>query len=279
MNISLENTTDSGLGGYWKFDETSGSIAYDSSSYNNNGTLSGSLLFITSDAPLNETLSAPTNVSASDGTYSDRVQITWNNSTGASHYHVYRSISNNGTYLSIGDWQAETMYNDYSASAGLTYYYKISAANSDSGTNQSGYSLYNSGWRGIVLSPPVPGNAINFPSADSDNYIEITHNNSLSGNSFTLEAWIKMDSYGTQYDRRMILSKGDYGEYSAVDYNYFLFVDQGYPKVLYEYNSSGSNEVIAESSTPLNLNEWYHIAAVRNNTDSSLKLFVDGVLK
>jgi hypothetical protein len=52
-----------------------------------------SLSFLTTPA-------APTNVSATDGTYTDKVTITWTKSTGATAYHVFRNTTDLGA---LGD--------------------------------------------------------------------------------------------------------------------------------------------------------------------------------
>jgi len=87
--------------------------------------------------------SAPTNVSASDGTYTDKVRITWSASSGATSYDVYRATSSGGTKTKIGT-PSTTLYDDTSASVGTTYYYWVTAKNT---WGTSGYSSYNTGYR------------------------------------------------------------------------------------------------------------------------------------
>jgi len=43
--------------------------------------------------------SSPNSVSASDGTYSDKIAVSWSSSSGATSYKVYRATSAYGTYL------------------------------------------------------------------------------------------------------------------------------------------------------------------------------------
>jgi fibronectin type 3 domain-containing protein len=89
-------------------------------------------------------LSAPTNLSASDGTYSDGVHLSWNAVNGATHYKVYRSTSSSGTKVS-SDWSTSTALTDTTATPGVIYYYWVAAARSSSGSNSSGLSAYNTG--------------------------------------------------------------------------------------------------------------------------------------
>ncbi|MFZ3372771.1 MAG: cell wall-binding repeat-containing protein [Desulfitobacteriaceae bacterium] len=56
--------------------------------------------------------------------------LSWNYETGIiSSYNIYRSNSNNGTYVKIGS-ATEKFYNDSLIDVGTTYYYKITANNS-----------------------------------------------------------------------------------------------------------------------------------------------------
>lgn len=113
---------------------------------------------------------APTGVSATDGTYTDKVVVTWTKSTGATGYQVYRD----GTGLGwIGD---TNVYNDTGATAGTitagtadatdgdsasyvtltlsgesanngtTHTYKVKAKNA---TGESADSSTNTGYRGV----------------------------------------------------------------------------------------------------------------------------------
>ena len=84
--------------------------------------------------------------SASRGTYSDRVNVTWSSVSGATYYHVYRATSSTGTKTALGSWQTGTSYNDYSVTSGTPYYYWVCAASSSSGANQSAYGSYATGY-------------------------------------------------------------------------------------------------------------------------------------
>ncbi len=84
----------------------------------------------------------PTNVQASDGTYMDKVQITWTASSGATSYTIYRANQRWGTKTALGT-TSNTTYDDTTALAGAIYYYYIKATN-DYGT--SDFSGYDTGW-------------------------------------------------------------------------------------------------------------------------------------
>ncbi len=94
--------------------------------------------------------SAPTNVQASDGTFTDKVSVTWNASAGASGYEVWRNTSNNSGSASLLDSPAGTSYDDLTAVQGTTYYYWVKASNL-SGT--SGFSAPDSGFAAAPSGP------------------------------------------------------------------------------------------------------------------------------
>ncbi len=87
---------------------------------------------------------APTGLSASDGTSTSLVKLTWNSVAEASKYQIYRNI--NGTMPSSPLAEtAATSYDDTSALPGVTYTYWVKAANS---TSTSVASAPDTGTRG-----------------------------------------------------------------------------------------------------------------------------------
>jgi hypothetical protein len=96
----------------------------------------------------------PTGVSASDGTYTDKVRVTWSSATGATSYEVWRYTSNSpgsASKISSPD-PTGTSYDDTSAVTGTTYYYWVKAKNAG-GT--SGFSSSALGARQKTLEPGV----------------------------------------------------------------------------------------------------------------------------
>jgi hypothetical protein len=87
---------------------------------------------------------APTGVSATDGTYTDRVSISWSASSGATYYEVYRNTSNSSSGAALLGSPSASPYNDTSATAGTTYWYFVKACNT---AGCSGYSSSDSGYR------------------------------------------------------------------------------------------------------------------------------------
>ena len=88
-------------------------------------------------------LSAPTSVYASDGSYTNKVQVTWDSVFGATGYEVWRGTDNDSSSASkLGDYASP--FDDYSAIPGTTYYYWVKATSecwtSDFSSSDSGYA-------------------------------------------------------------------------------------------------------------------------------------------
>ena len=94
---------------------------------------------------LNNALNPPANVTASDGTYTDKVVITWNELLGAEKYYIYRSTESETGYTKIGE-TTQTAYEDTTASTDTTYHYKVSAYSEEKGESEMSQS--NSGYCG-----------------------------------------------------------------------------------------------------------------------------------
>jgi fibronectin type 3 domain-containing protein len=88
-------------------------------------------------------LQAPRALSATDGTSTMQVTLTWSASPGASLYRVYRSDRPDAIGTS-----ASATYADTSAVPGVTYTYWVKAAGA-TGTGDSAASSTDTGWRGV----------------------------------------------------------------------------------------------------------------------------------
>jgi fibronectin type 3 domain-containing protein len=126
--------------------------------------------------------SPPTNVQASDGTYMDKVQVTWSASPGADSYTVYRatSTSRRATKVTIGT-TTNTTYDDTSASVMVIYFYCVVATNS---YGKSAYSTYDTGYRSDG-TPPIPSNVAASDGTYMDK-VQVTWSASLWATSYTI---------------------------------------------------------------------------------------------
>ena len=84
----------------------------------------------------------PTGVAASNGTYDDKVQVTWNSAGGATGYEVWRSESATGEKTKLGTTTA-TSWDDGTAVPEKVYWYWIKASN---GAGTSSFSASASGY-------------------------------------------------------------------------------------------------------------------------------------
>ena len=101
-------------------------------------------MYVTIAAP-----SAPTGVTATQGTEPSCVRVNWTAPSGATEYAVYRATVNNSKNAQYLENVTVPRYNDTSARPGVDYWYFIKAKNS---SGMSGFSTSANGWR--KLSPP-----------------------------------------------------------------------------------------------------------------------------
>ncbi|HPS57057.1 MAG TPA: hypothetical protein PK514_03035 [Spirochaetota bacterium] len=98
----------------------------------------------------------PINVTATDGTYGEKVMVTWTASLNTAYYQVYRATIADGTYELIADNVTGTEYADRSLVDGSTMYYKVKAVSSG---GASDFSEYNAGnidpSKPALLPPPI----------------------------------------------------------------------------------------------------------------------------
>ena len=96
----------------------------------------------------------PLNVFASNGTYTDKVEISWDAAAHATYYQIYRNLNDSINGASkIQDNQITIPYSDTTAIPGTIYYYWIKGCNL---IGCSVYSLSDLGWIGTTeLTPPT----------------------------------------------------------------------------------------------------------------------------
>ncbi len=102
----------------------------------------------------------PGTPTASDGSYNDRVRVTWSAVSGATQYQVYRATSASGAKSQVGSPTA-TSYEDLGAVAGTTYYYWLKACNS---AGCSGFSGYDTGYRAAAARPDLIVTTVSGPT-------------------------------------------------------------------------------------------------------------------
>jgi fibronectin type 3 domain-containing protein len=121
--------------------------------------------------------SAPTGVSASDGTYDNKIRVIWRSSSGATSYKIYRATNPRGARLYIAT-STRTSFDDSSATCDTTYYYWVRARNA---VGTSGYSNYNSGY--IEFSTPT---GITASDGEYSDHISVTWDYTSGATSYEL---------------------------------------------------------------------------------------------
>ena len=142
----------------------------------------------------------PTELSATSGTETRAVRLTWAAVTGAESYSVYRSATSfpgNALYLGISE---SGKYSDSDAVPGVDYWYFVKAKNS---SGASDFSAGASGWRALA----APGNVSAGDGASVD-FVKVTWDavegascyrvfraESFDGDSTPLTGWISATEF------------------------------------------------------------------------------------
>ncbi len=209
------------------------------------------------------TLPAPY-VTASDGTYNNKVALSCNSVTGATHYQFYRATSSTGSKTTLSSWQTDRAYSDFDASPAVTYYYFVRAATSSSGDNASPYSTYDTGWKALI--PPQNVSAtdglytnqvrITWNSVPGASYYRVYRAASSTGTKTALGSWQTGTTYydttvnpGTTYYYFVTAAINSSGDRESI----YSTENTGYASTVY-----GSITVTAVDSNnnPVSGNDW-----------------------
>ncbi|MBI3986357.1 MAG: PQQ-binding-like beta-propeller repeat protein, partial [Lentisphaerae bacterium] len=94
-------------------------------------------------------MASPSGLSAGDGTFTDRVAVTWGSVTGASSYRVWRNTTGETNGASLLATATNAAFSDTSAVPGTLYYFWAQASNA---FEMTAFGSTDTGWR--ALSPP-----------------------------------------------------------------------------------------------------------------------------
>ena len=94
--------------------------------------------------------------------------------------------------------------------------------------------------------------------------------------NFTLEAWIKPDVYSSSSGTQVIIERGNDGSTSAKNTNFQLALRHNGLRVKYQYGT-GQNVANTVTTSAITANNWHHVAATRDDANSILRYYVDGV--
>lgn len=145
----------------------------------------------------------PSGLSASDGTFNDRVRVSWGAVSGATHYELWRNTTNNsGTATRLNPNPTVTTVDDISALAGQQYYYWVKGCNT---VACSGFSGAEAGYRLLGVASGVSATdglhldrvALSWGAVSGATYYRVWRN--MSNNSGTAEL-LAGSPTGTTYD-------------------------------------------------------------------------------
>jgi fibronectin type 3 domain-containing protein len=170
--------------------------------------------------------SPPTGISATDGTLPDSVRVTWNASSGADYYKLYRDIDAGFANPVLVGSPTITQHTD-TVTSDVVFYYRVKACNA------AGESVLSSADQGFRMPPTVPDGVQNVAASDSfSQYIRVSWSPPAGG--------VYFNGY-TVYR-----SSTETGTYSFVDSTnteyYFDYVPQTFPTT-YWYKVKAYNAV------------------------------------
>ncbi len=175
-------------------------------------------------------------VSASQGDFSTKIDVSWLNTDYYAYFDVLRSDSENGNYDVIASNETNDLYSDTTVKEGTKYYYKIKGYNSI-GTPMyvSDYALGYSGVDGGFYPPDyVESNA-----GKSATSITLSWNRSVGASEYAVLKGSERDGVYTEIDRTSSISYTDYDVTKGQVYYYRITA----------YDSDGGPS--ANSSTPI----------------------------
>ena len=197
---------------------------------------------------------APTNVQASDGTYSDKVLVTWSAVSGATSYKVYRNTVNNSATASYRGSVTASPFNDTWAEPGVVYYYWVKASKA---VGDSAFSLVNGGYRLAVYTTLTINGSYAwgsiYPMGDADWFrIVVT-----TPGTYVIQTWAGTLSdnymwlYGPNSTSLLIAYNDDGGPGLMANITRTLSVGTYYIKIKPYYAGATGNYVIRVESAPI----------------------------
>lgn len=161
------------------------------------------------------TIITPTAVSASDGTYSDFVRVTWTGVTGATEYDVYRSTINSPSTAQYIGSVAASPYDDSTALPCTTYYYWVKARR---GGLSSPFSTSDSGFR--LPSAPT---GVSASDGTFRNFIRVSWNALTTPAVTSYQVWRNTINDSSTATQIATVTVSPYDDYATVSGQYYWY--------------------------------------------------------
>ncbi|MBI3986423.1 MAG: Ig-like domain-containing protein, partial [Lentisphaerae bacterium] len=158
---------------------------------------------------------APTGVSASDGTYTDRIRVSWTVMSEASSYQVWRGFTNSFGSASQAGTAASPPYDDTSAGQDRKYFYWIKPVNNYGAAGAE--STPDSGWRSLA----APGGVSASDSEFTDRVV--VQWQSVSG-ATGYQVWRSVSNTSASASQLAIAGDTPYLDMTAETPTYFYWV-------------------------------------------------------
>lgn len=100
--------------------------------------------------------------------------------------------------------------------------------------------------------------------------VKHTPNLNLSGD-WTIEAWVKFNSFNPNYGMMIVTKPGDSDSYQS---NYTLEINPWWGNVFHGFYFSEADSRVGCSTFGPQLNEWYHVAFIRDTKKSEIRVVV-----
>ena len=244
--------------------------------------------------PLPSAPAAPTGLVAQAS--AGRVDLSWSSADTATSYRIKRSTTSGGAYATIAT-TAELTHADAGVTNGTTYYYVVSALNSEGespdsaevaatpaelnalyafeGDTQDTSGVGNHGTANAItyVAGKVGAQAAQFNGTSS--YVSIPRSVT---EDFTVTMWVKTTDTGGWSGAQWWNGKGLVdGEVGGGGADWGTAIVNG--KFAFGVGSASSGDTTIATSVNINDGAWHHLAATRDNTTGAVALYVDGVLR
>ncbi|MCY9695270.1 LamG-like jellyroll fold domain-containing protein [Paenibacillus alginolyticus] len=212
--------------------------------------------------PIDDFTVVPTATSATYATF------TFSKPFGATSVKLLKKTAAESTFMDAGTLSvSEATYTVTGLTPNTSYEFKLMVT----GGPKAGESNRVSVMTPLVPLVAEPHQALDFNGAGD--YVEIANDIVYHSSSFTIEAWVKPKNF--KWKTGIVSKYQAHGEDS-----FTLRLSDG-PPTYPDYNKINfqiGDGMELDSVTNLELNKWYHLAALYDGTTQTMKLYINGVL-